>query len=276
MAACLLVARMGPHCAGAVVAGDPVDRVFEELGPPESYIHINGTQVLYYERGKVQVTDEVVVSAELVSAEEAVRLRREREMERLQREEELRVLRERRSREGADVLESMLADPGFMSRPPAQRLSRWRALRRDYPETPMPEDYFVAMREREQELKEVRAAQRIRELEDQVARAEEEASRARGGAYTAGYFGASVPPITYVYPVGYHVDTFHHGRRAERCDHPRPRKPPREATFIPYHGTAGYGFQRNLGIRSSPRRTAGSIGFLGTSHDAGTRARIWF
>jgi hypothetical protein len=268
--------------AVAVSEGDSLAQVLEELGQPGSYIQWNGNETLYYDRGKVQLAEGAVVEAQLVSAAEAKRQLELGLLESAQRQEELRLLRERRVVEGAAALEALIDDPAFQLLPASSRLARWRAFRKAYPETPFSEDYFIAMRERELELKEEQAARRLRELEAEVAQAEAQATQARNEAYDSYQRSRYYSPVYYGgIPVvhstarrsrsrGHHVDRNDHGHHTQQAV---------TATFVPFNGTAGYAFQRNLDNRSFQRTsTISSRPFRGTSgrttHSSGTSGRL--
>ena len=238
---CAILAPAFSLSGEAVTTGNTLDQVLLELGKPASSIEINGHKVLFYERGRIEITAGAVVRAELISEEEAQELREQRAVELAQRREELRLLREKRMLEGAAVLERKLDDFAFLNSPATKRLAFWRSFHRSYPEISLPDDYFIAARERELELKEARAEQRLRELAEATARASAEAAAASdrdGYGFSRGYspyYAVGLPFVSDFKPD-------HRSRRFHRHTHRTHNE--FEATFIPFNGTAGFAFQR--------------------------------
>lgn len=259
-----------PLAVRSISVGDTAGEVISELGTPDRLIQINTSQTMYFERGIVRIADDLVISADLIS-EAALLKRQEREaVERAIREEELRIQREQRMQEGAEVLEKKLANSKFISASAARRLAYWREFRSKYPEIGMPEDYFVALREREIELREAGLEQRVRDLE----------ARAAYG-YNRGRFRR--PLITSAHQSSTPVVRSLRQRQRQAMSSPsRTYDSHHEshhnshynsgATVVPYHSTAGYGFQRPLGnhrssitIKAPISRSIKSCGFY-SSH----------
>ncbi len=270
--------------ASALEFGDSLNQVIEELGQPDGYVKLEGSQILYYARGRVELTNGKVTLAELVSAEEA-EARRIREAEaQAQRQEELRLLREQRYAEGKVALEAKISDTAFQQASSTQRIAYWETFKRNYPEVPLPEDYYTALRERDLERREQRASARLDDLERRTQNAEERAYQAEDRAYEAerrssystydtvsSYPRYVVPYSTYsVYDHGSRRSTVHnrdrsqsdrsqyernHYDRAHTTVHRRIGNMP-QATYRPYESTAGYGFQRPTGssVRSTHSR----------------------
>jgi len=257
-----------PLAVRSISVGDTAGEVISELGTPDRLIQINTSQTMYFERGIVQIADDLVISADLIS-EAALLKRQEREaVERAIREEELRIQREQRMQEGAEVLEKKLANSKFISASAARRLAYWREFRSKYPEIGMPEDYFVALREREIELREAGLEQRVRDLEARAARAEP--------APAPGYeFSYSSSPYSVSSPVIYSGYGYNRGHRRTHDSHHESHHNShsnRGPIVVPYHSTAGYGFQRPLGnhrssitIKAPSSRSIKSCGFY-SSH----------
>jgi hypothetical protein len=238
---------IAPLPALSISVGDTADEVVSELGPPDRLIQINNSQTMYFERGIVEIADDLVISADLIS-EAALVKRLEREaVERAIREEELRIQRERRMQEGAEALELKLEDSNFISASAAKRLAYWREFRRKYPEIAMPEDYFVALREREFELREAGLEQRVRDLEARAARAQAAPPEQYQVSYSSSPYYVSSPVVYSGYANrtcrGYGARRSHYSHRGSRHGYHHDRGP----RVVPYHSTAGYGFQRPLG-----------------------------
>lgn len=188
-------------CASlALDAGDSLEQTLSELGKPHGSIHIGETTIYYYDRGRVEIHEGQVISADLISKEVFAAQRIEQERVRQIREEELRDLKARRFEEGMAVLARKLSDPQFLDSPASRRLAYWRAFQRTYPEVTLPEDYVVALEERDAELRLSRAESRVRQLEQRVADAERRVDDARQresvsyASYAVPYY-ASYPSV---------------------------------------------------------------------------------
>ena len=238
---------------------DTIQQVHEQLGAPNGYINVDGAEVLYYDRGHVELTDGIVTSSELLSVEEFT-LRREREeRERVLRAEELREKRERRFAKGSRESADRLSDNLFMSSPASKRLAYWREFHRKYPEVTLPEDYTIALREREAEMRVQRSEQRVRELERQAEEAEEESYAMVRDERR--FNARNYSPYPYPYPYCYvRSPTYvtrnrgHNKRHLHRSsDHAH------RSRFIPFHSIGGYGYQREVPRRSGIK--------MGSRHD---------
>lgn len=255
LANCLAAGLFGAAWAWADV-GPGVSRevVVRELGQPEQMIRINDRQIWYYERGRVDLEGSVVVNAELVSEEEAV-VRRERlERERREREQAERERREARLARGLLIQEEKLGDALFLAEPTAKRLAFWRTFKRNYPEVPLAEDYYAALEERQDELRQRESENRLAALERKIDEAERRLAETEAEAqrradevrrHSASYY---YPNQVAVVPV--HYDD-HHGRhRARRVRvHSGGHA---QVTVKPFKGTAGYAFQRSHEELSNP------------------------
>ena len=241
---------LGSGLLGVGRAAEPLDtiqRVYEQLGAPNGYINIDGSEVLYYDRGHVELTDGIVTSSELLSVE-AFTLRREREeRERVLRAEELREKRERRFAKGSRDLADRLSDDLFMNSPASKRLAYWREFHRKYPEVTLPEDFMIALREREAEIRVQRSEQRVRELERQ---AEEESSAMVRDErrFNARTYSPYPYPYCYVRSPTYVTRNRGHKRHLHRSSGHANR-----SRFIPFHSIGGYAFQREVPQRSGIR-----------------------
>lgn len=178
----LLLLLSVPRTVSAAMVGDTKDAVLAELGQPDGYLGTATREVFTYERGHVELADGIVISAELISEEEAVRRRLKREAEEAARLERERERRERLRTEGTDIRLRRLADSDFMTASAAQRLAFWQQFRKHYPMVQLGDEYGAALRERELELAAENAAiaaeRRIRNLEMRVAQAEADAAYA--------------------------------------------------------------------------------------------------
>jgi len=237
-----------PFSAFSISVGDTAGEVISELGAPDRLIQINHSQTMYFERGIVEILDDLVISADLISEAALVKKQELEAVERAIRLEELRVQREQRMQEGAEMLEQKLEDSKFLSAPAARRLAYWREFRRKYPEIGMPEDYFVALREREFELREAGLERRVRDLEARAARAQSAPPAQYQVSYASSPYYVSSPVVYSGY--GYGRGHRRHRNRATHYSHGgyhHASHYDRSPKFVPYRSTAGYGFQRPLG-----------------------------
>jgi hypothetical protein len=198
-----------------VYVGDSRETVQAALGEPRAYIRYHTTELLTFERGQVELKEGRVVRVDLLSAEEAEMLRRQREEEEARRQRAEAELRMQRRVEGERLKAAYLADPGFLLQPASERVNRWQAFRARYPEASLPEDYTVALgeytaelarraesAERERRLADLEA--RVRDAEDRARRAEDDARVARTRSSYVGYYPAT-------YAVGYASPYYYSG-----------------------------------------------------------------
>jgi len=224
--------------------GDPAELVRALLGEPRGYLGSAGHEILVYPRGKIEIRDGLVVDVDLVSSEEAERLRSERERALAQRRAQEARERERLRIEGIKVKEDALSDPGFPSLSPSARLAFWREFSMTYPDVPVDLELAKAramvreeQKRRRDELRLVALERRLAEAERQAERAEREAreARRRWNRYDVWY----VPPCAGYYSRGAasggRSGRKHPGKSANR--HARRREPASVAE--------AYGFRKN-------------------------------
>ena len=197
--------------ARAVERGATPEAVRAELGEPAGLLLLGARMLYTYDRGEVEFYSNVVVRAELLTAEafEQRRIARAAEAERQRAWAD--ALRAARIVEGQQVLANLRADPSFAYRPASEQVAYWRSFRQLYPEMAVEQEYADALRRLELDERERRVAQaenrRIAELEERVADAEDRARQAerrslqRSSAVDYGYgYGYG-----YRYPVCYPV-----------------------------------------------------------------------
>ena len=168
--------------ADHVQIGDNLAMVKSILGEPTGYVQVGTSEVLYYNRGRIELKDDQVIEAELISEEEV----RKRTEQRLIQEEEQRVAQERirleRFEEGTKILNQKLSDPYFLNSSLSNRISFWRSFANQYPMVTLPESYLVTLREFEEEqknrLRNAEQEQKIAALEARVKKAEQRALHA--------------------------------------------------------------------------------------------------
>ena len=175
--------------ASAARADEPAPEVgwtraatIEAMGEPRGFMTVGPLEMLYYERGRVQLRDGIVESVDLVSEAEAQRVREEREALRA-REAEARERRRRaRIEEGLAERERILDVLRTDDAGPATEVRLWEDFARRYPEVPVG-DQLAAARSRlveEREREELR--RRVAELEARTREAERRAWAAEEAA----------------------------------------------------------------------------------------------
>jgi len=188
MLACLIVwPVLGTEAqTTAVKVGDHFDDVIALLGQPEGLMRMDASTWMQYNRGLVKLKHDLVVEANLISPEEA-RIRLEQELkQQMERELVLAEQRNMRMTEGQAVKLARVNDPYFMSLPAERQVAYWRQFQIQYPEVSSQLEYLDALSRFEQEQEKLMVQreqeQRIRDLEDRLARAErqnEEQTRIR-------------------------------------------------------------------------------------------------
>ncbi len=245
-----LVLTVGSAFADATGAevrvGDSRDLVREHLGEPRGRLEYDDTEILFYERGRVELVRGVVAEVRLISAEAFERDRAAREEEAARQ----RAAREKRMAEryveGVRVREGKLADTAFMNAPASQRVAYWQEFKRRYPNVEVGEAYLMALAEQEEVLaaraEAVRREQRIADLEVRVAQAEERARRAEEEA-VRNRPGVQYWGVGYTYP----VYLYNRDYPSKRCKPLSPASPlPSSDLKLPHRG---YHTVRSCGVR---------------------------
>jgi hypothetical protein len=186
-----LVLAAATSWASDVRVGDALDAVLAALGQPQGYIRSGDYVLLAYERGRVELNDNRVVRADLVSAEEAERQRMARLRREAQRREAAALRRAQLIVEGTGVRDRKLADPLFAVSHPQEQVSFWQAFRRSYPDVDVTLPYAEALGRletlRRAEALDSERRRQIAELEDRVAAAEDRARVAELQIVRCGY-----------------------------------------------------------------------------------------
>jgi hypothetical protein len=158
--------------AGEVSPGDSWAEVKATLGTPKGQVQRDGRQILYYERGSVEMVSGQVATVSLRSPEEQAALMAREEVQRAERE----AIRDRLNAEGIALRDRKLADTNFLSAPLAYQVSFWETFARSYPGVPCGEPLIIArMRYNEQLAEKSRReaeAERRAEQEERLAAAE--------------------------------------------------------------------------------------------------------
>lgn len=200
----LALAAGSQMTAAELRPGASLAEVQATLGRPRGQAQAGARQVLFYERGEVELQNGVLTRMALRTAEEhAILTARE---DRLRDERESR--RARLLEEGSALRDAKLADADFKASPVAYQVAFWEDFARRYPEVSCAEPLAIArerVREKateEQRRRDVEAA-RIADLEERVAAAERRAAYS-GRYYATGYgrryyHPVGLGPITYTF-----------------------------------------------------------------------------
>jgi hypothetical protein len=166
-----------------VVPGQSMQDVLTTLGPPAGLIRMGGHTWLSYDRGTVKLVDDQVTEADLVSPAIAQARREEQAALHARAVAAAAERTEVRIATGWTTKFARLGDPNFLSQPASVRLAYWQRFARTYPEIPVYEEMEFAAAEARRDLEQQRIANaqadRIRDLEDRIARAEAERERTR-------------------------------------------------------------------------------------------------
>ncbi|MEN8662121.1 MAG: hypothetical protein ACN4GF_08460 [Lentimonas sp.] len=159
--------------------GQTLEETLALLGKPIGTIELRERTLLLYPQGEVTLKDDRVSALDLMSVEEF-----EADQERLKQEREEWVAQkameaEQRIEEGRKIKAFKLQSRAFAVLPAKDRVDYWRSYQIRFPEIDVSEQIAGALEGYEVELTELRAQQRIAELEARVANAEKEAATAR-------------------------------------------------------------------------------------------------
>lgn len=186
IAACVLSAATFATAA-EVQPGDSRADVRDALGTPRGQVTLDGRQVLYFERGEVELTADTVTRVALRTPEEQQALDAREEYSRGERVARMTQL----ATEGAALRDRKLADENFKNAPLAYQVSYWENFTQSYPGVSVREPLTIARLRLNEQL----AAQRVKdEQAARIAELEELLTRSENGNYapmytSGGYYG---------------------------------------------------------------------------------------
>lgn len=126
--------------AAEVQRGASLEEVRGTLGWPRGQVQVAGRQVLYYERGEVELRNGAVTRVALRSEEEHAMLTARQERQR----DEWETRRAHLMTEGSALRDRKLADPAFLAAPLAYQVAFWEDFVRRYPEVSCVEPLTIA------------------------------------------------------------------------------------------------------------------------------------
>ena len=205
--------------AGEIKIGDSQETVISVLGLPTGHIQTDHRNILFFDRGSVELEDGQVMSASLVSPEAA----NARRLERMRQDELAQQAAAKRSAEGQALRDLKLSDPAFLALPASGRVAYWQAFMQEYPGVSAGLDDNAAQREVQTAGAARRAeadrAQQLAEVQERAFEAQQRAADAEARAQES----YSSPFSSYSYPVFVCSSHFIRSRR----DSERPPEPPR-------------------------------------------------
>ena len=190
--------------AAEVRQGASIEEVRATLGIPRGQLYLGGRQVLYFERGEVEMQQGRLTRVALRSPEEQAILTAREKRQRGERE----TRRVQMRAEGTTQRDRKLADPTFQAAPVAYQVAFWEDFARRYPEVSCVEPLTIARMRLNEQIEDNRRrdeqASRLAELEERLAAAERRTFFYPVRAYTSGYGrhhyrSVGLGPITYTF-----------------------------------------------------------------------------
>lgn len=167
----LLLAAGISLTAAEVRHGVSLEEVRGTLGSPRGQVQVAGRQVLYYERGEVELQNGAVTRVALRSEEEHAILTARQERQR----DEWEIRRAQMRVEGSALRDRKLTDPAFLAAPLAYQVAFWEDFVRRYPEVSCVEPLTIARLRRNAQFEDQRQrdeqADRLAAIEERFAAA---------------------------------------------------------------------------------------------------------
>lgn len=170
----VLVASATPFAvAAAVEPGASLEEVRATLGTPKGQVNVGGRQLVYYDRGEIELRQGRVVRVGLLTAEEhAAQVAWDE-----RRRAEQKSRRERLVAEGIAIRDGKLADATFLAAPVAYQVAFWENFSRSHPGVPCAEPLTIARLKLNEELEQKQRREeefsRLAELEARFAATEQ-------------------------------------------------------------------------------------------------------
>ena len=136
----LVIATASGLTAAEVRRGASLEEVRGTLGSPRGQVQVAGRQVLYYERGEVELQDGAVTRVALRSEMEHAILTARQERQR----DEWEIRRAQMRVEGSALRDRKLADPAFLAAPLSYQVAFWEDFVQRYPEVSCVEPLTLA------------------------------------------------------------------------------------------------------------------------------------
>lgn len=196
--------------ASEIRPGDHFSTVQATLGEPRGRLQTEARELLYYDRGEVELSRGRVTRVALRSEQDQAAFETQRANEARRAREENALTQARLVTEGTALKARKLSDRAFQTSPLAYQITFWENFSRQYPEVPCAEELSLARaRYAEQTAQAELQQRRLAELEARVAETEARAAAAQRRA---------AHPHTY-----YPFSAFPYGDHSHRVSHSRPR-----------------------------------------------------
>jgi len=164
----LLLVSVSSLRAAEVAVGATFEEVRAALGAPRGQVALASRQLLYFERGEVEMQQGRVTRVALRTPEEHAAFQ--------QREEQFRAQREARRAEwmaaGIAERDQKLADETFRDAPLAYQVSYWQDFARRYPGVPVSEPLAISRMKYNEQLQQQRRqeeqAERLADIEERL------------------------------------------------------------------------------------------------------------
>jgi hypothetical protein len=187
-----------------VKVGDSLEQVLSAMGEPRGEIKAGTYQLLYFERGRVELRNGKVSKMDLVSEAQQEKIRLSREKQQAEAAQMAAEARTKRIVEGMALRKSKLAETAFMNAPASERVAYWQSFKKLYPEVPLGAEYTTALADLEKDLAVQRIAsaqqRQLDSLEQRVADAEDRAKRAEPRRNSITIYDDSPAVYGYGYP----------------------------------------------------------------------------
>ncbi len=180
----VVLALSAASLAAEVTPGDTLDQAVAALGAPRGRLQVAGRNLVYFERGEIEVHDGRVTRVALATLEEHAA--------RLAREEQQRSVREARRNElivaGTAERDAKLADENFRGAPLAYQVAYWQNFAARYPGVSVSEPLAIVRLKRNEQLEQQAREERRREELEERQLAQERERAEFYPFYTGSYY----------------------------------------------------------------------------------------
>jgi hypothetical protein len=194
--------------AAEVRPGDTLPAVKAALGAPNGQVHRRDVQLLYYDRGEIELREGAVTRVALRTAGEQAAWQARNATIARHAEEFRELYRARLRTEGAALKRHKLDDPDFAAAPAAYQVAFWEDFSRRFADISCDDQLAAARLRLAGELatrRQHEQEERLAELELRVRLAEAEAGAFHGHAvYYASYYRGQQAAV--LWPIEYHFN----------------------------------------------------------------------
>ncbi len=203
---CLVLALAAVSAGAAeVVPGNSLEEAIAALGSPRGRLQVGDRNLVYYERGEIEMQGGRVTRVALRTPEEHALLLAREERQRGERE----VRRNQLIAAGTVERDRKLADENFRAAPLAYQVSYWQDFARRYPDVSVVEPLAIARLKYNEQLEERQRKDRTAQLEAELLEQKLAAEKSRPEVYPLytgspyyryrHYYSPGLGPITYTF-----------------------------------------------------------------------------